>query len=840
MLKKILLSLLVIPVLGGLMYFYFNAKNKNNQRFELFDAIPNSFTWILQINDINKTLKNFSSEETIIDWLAKNPDNLESQLLIDELKKSIKTKGDFFQKIFGQKVAIGFFKKETSSNFVIYAECKLSKSDFFSFIDGNYSQENINTIKVFSTKFARTKIYFAYKNGLLIISKSSELVEKSLANFESTEKWKSNKSFAELWLGLNSNSDAYFIAKSREIGSTFPSYININPFETIGEISSNILVTSVSINEDNINGIGVANVSKSLFFSTLINQSPIELKTMELLPIGVSKLQLFGFSKPEEFSEKFFLDSFYLKTNKVFGASFKNWFLSEKISEIAKLEFRNSRFYVFNKLSNDWIWKPDSAFNTTDSNIYKIDIQNEIFAKSSIEISFDSIKYFSLYKNQIVFAEDKPNLLVYLKSLYENEVLGNKEISDVLKNVNSIKANFLQLEKKKFVLNATANSSEERWKEKNYFSMFSASMNDKVFEYSFLNSNKRKPIIYPDVMFSENCENNTLSNCVLYRDAEKELVVISGKNNVLEAFNLSGELQWKYKISGEILGRLNIVKFKEDKNILVFNTKEKLYFVNSKGQSIKGFPVKFESNSTSEVSILSNPAKEEYRITVPCENNKIYNYDGTGKALVDWNYPKFENKINQKVLGFSENGERYYATIDSENNLVLQGRKGKRINAKDSIFKYQSSLKKIVLDEKSKPVYFELDSTGYIKSFSSNTNKIISVSSGLNGVVDFLPLIQKNQVHFIAKVGSISYLLNDKGKIISKNNDAKNLSETYTSYENYLVWNDSKSNSIIYNNENLQTFSLSSSGSHYIFQLKDETVLMFYISNNKLIGRILN
>ncbi|MFN5627919.1 MAG: hypothetical protein ACK48W_01410 [Bacteroidota bacterium] len=840
MLKRILLSLLVIPVLGGLMYFYFNAKSKNTQRFEVLDAIPNSFTWILQINDVNKTLKNFSGGETIIDWLAKNPDNLESHNLIAQIKRYVQTNNDFFNKIAGQKAAIAFFKEEGNSNFVIYAESKLSKSDFFEWIDGKYNQEESSSLKIYSATVAQTKLFFSYKNGIVILTKSIALLEKSLANFESNEKWKNQKSFKEIWLALNSNADAYLIANSKTISANIPNYIAINPFESVGELSSNFIVNALTINKDFFSGIGVANISDNLFFSALKNQSPIELKSILNLPIGIAKFQLFAFSKPQEFIKNTFLDSSFFYKNSALTKSFNDWFLAENINEIAKVEYRNSNFYVLQKSNDDWSWKPDSSYSTKDSNVFKIKFNSVMFKENSIKYSFDSIHYFSVFKNQIVLAENKSSLLVYLKSLYNEEVLGNKEFSDVLENINSIKANYLILEKNKFVLDDHLRTANQSWTNKKYFSAFSLSMNEKVFEYSFINSNNVNPKVFPDLIFSETSENFPINNCIYYKDSEKEFIVTKGSNNLIEAFDFNGKLIWQYKISGEILGKINIIKFKEDKNILVFNTAEKLYFINSKGQSIKGFPMKFESKATAEISVMSNTLKDEYRITVPCENNKIYNYDGTGKVLFDWNYPIFENSIENKVIAFKENGERFYATTDVKNNFILQSRKGKRVSSSDTIFRYGSSIKKIELGENSKPIYFELDSTGLLKSFCGNKENNYAIETGLNGVGEFLPILQKNQTHFAVKVGSVSYLLNNKGKIVSKNVGSKSLKENYSKTENYLVWNDGKNNLLISGNKVVKSFDLTSPQKHFIVEKVDKQLLMFYSLDKKLVGRILN
>jgi hypothetical protein len=250
--------------------------------------------------------------------------------------------------------------------------------------------------------------------------------------------------------------------------------------------------------------------------------------------------------------------------------------------------------------------------------------------------------------------------------------------------------------------------------------------------------------------------------------------------------------------------------------------------------------MKFESKATAEISVMSNALKDEYRITVPCQNNKIYNYDGTGKVLVDWNYPIFENGIENKVIAFKENGERFYATIDSKNNFILQSRKGKRVNKNDTIFRYSSSIKKIELDENVKPVYFELDSTGLLKSFCGSRENNYSLETGLNGVGEFLPILQKNQTHFAVKVGSVSYLLNNKGKIVSKNVGSQSLKENFSKTENYLVWNDGKNSLLISGNKVLKSYDLTSPEKHFIVEKVDKQLLMFYSLDKKLVGRILN
>lgn len=108
-------------------------------------------------------------------------------------------------------------------------------------------------------------------------------------------------------------------------------------------------------------------------------------------------------------------------------------------------------------------------------------------------------------------------------------------------------------------------------------------------------------------------------------------VVVHGENGELSAYN-NGEEVWKTTIDDKIIGQIQLIDLYYNNNAyILFNTSDKIYLFNMKGELSPGFPVKLEEEITNEVKFYRWLGKSYFLVGLV--NNQVAKFDGKGREL---------------------------------------------------------------------------------------------------------------------------------------------------------------------------------------------------------------
>jgi len=167
---------------------------------------------------------------------------------------------------------------------------------------------------------------------------------------------------------------------------------------------------------------------------------------------------------------------------------------------------------------------------------------------------------------------------------------------------------------------------------------------------------------------------------------------VTGKLYMLDR---NGQLIWKKQFKELPLSRVYITNLKKNNtNYLLFNTKNHIYILGLDGKMADFSPVKLPFTASTAITLIEYSGKNDYRIIIPCENQKIYNYQVSGKPTAGWNNFRTEAKLLEPVeyfrfrdkdimIGTDKNGKVYF--INRKGNQLIRN-KQPFIKAKNSRF----------------------------------------------------------------------------------------------------------------------------------------------------------
>lgn len=254
------------------------------------------------------------------------------------------------------------------------------------------------------------------------------------------------------------------------------------------------------------------------------------------------------------------------------------------------------------------------------------------------------------------------------------------------------------------------------------------------------------------------------------RDSTKKILFFDASDN-LYLLGRNGQLIWKKQIKEPPLSSVFITNLKKDnKYYIVFNTKNHIYIFDLKGEMPDFSPVKLPYPASTAITLIDYQRKNDYRIIIPCKNQKIYSYLINGKPTPGWNnyrteailqkpveYFRFHNK--DVVIATDKNGKVYF--INRQGTLLIKNTQP-FIKAKNSNF--------FIHTNKNKQYLLTTDRKG----------KIIFISE--NGKIDVVTLKLFSENHFFL-TGDFDvdnrddFIFFDEGKVFVYNHDKKKILE---------------------------------------------------------------
>ncbi len=156
--------------------------------------------------------------------------------------------------------------------------------------------------------------------------------------------------------------------------------------------------------------------------------------------------------------------------------------------------------------------------------------------------------------------------------------------------------------------------------------------------------------------------------------------IIQDSTRAIHLISSKGEQLWKYTCDGPIISDVHQIDFyKNSKLQYLFATKNTVYLVDRLGNDVEGFPLKFNGNEISHVSLIDYDNSKNYRILISDPSGELYMYDKMMNNLDGWRPNGFGGKLATKPFHIRVRGRDYIVGLLEKGTVVVKNRRGETI-----------------------------------------------------------------------------------------------------------------------------------------------------------------
>jgi len=637
----------------------FSCNSSDNESISLYNFLPNESSVIININDLNNT-KEILNKNKILPIVFSSTTEISTQLNLLSNKNSVKN-GILSLSSFGKdEIAFTYIRKSNSYD-------SIHENDI---LKNTYLKSEIFLEETYGNEVHKVII-----DEYIISSNKDIILENIIRDFYSKK----------------SNLDSEFnkILTTTDFAEPFNIYTksyNLNSFKKdLSEMSffpkssTSWVAYDFKYSLENLYLTGITKISDSINgkISILKNLGSSRTKTDKVIPNSFSTFLTFVINDSERFIFNF---KDYLKFNDLSteNLNFNSLNIVDEISFVEDQE----KFVILSIVNKEQI---DSYFrleNLDDNyNIKKIDLSEDVnilFRNVDSEISGE---YAVLLGDLLVITKSLSQIKKIINSLNINENLGSNEKYLSFKEQKSDSYSFLWI--------GNNNSIGSKIKNNYYieselypYRSFSGRVNKDIalleFNLSKAEIKTSDEDVYTEffVTFDEEIISdpkwlkNHLNNefDIAFQDSDNYLNYLSNKGN----------LNWRKKLSGKIIGEIKQVDiYKNGRQQMMFRTNEKLYLLDRNGNEVKQLSFPINSNfSNIPISIFDYEKNRNYRFLISVDN-KINMYDSNGKIVSGFKPPIFESKIINNPVHIRINGKDYIVIQLEDGSLKILDRRGR-------------------------------------------------------------------------------------------------------------------------------------------------------------------
>ncbi|MCX6248117.1 MAG: DUF3352 domain-containing protein [Bacteroidetes bacterium] len=247
-------------------------------------------------------------------------------------------------------------------------------------------------------------------------------------------------------------------------------------------------------------------------------------------------------------------------------------------------------------------------------------------------------------------------------------------------------------------------------------------------------------------------------------------VLASDLANHLYLIDSAGNITWKVKLTGKILGLPREIYPKgSDSSCFLFNTESQIYLVRSSGKYVDGFPVKLPARATAGLTLCNLATNKEPRIFIPLSDNKVHAFETDGTLVGNWPGPGMSEGIGQPVQVI-QSGKKEYIFIRGKNgHLLVTDQKGKtlmrsgknlKVSANNLFYVNKTNRKGLFLttDPTGKVLYFQESGRTSEVTFNlfSNSHTFLYEDFNSDGSAEFI-FYDHNRIYFYNRFYKLTY-----------------------------------------------------------------------------------
>ena len=647
--KLFLLALLLV----------YSCNNSDNEFISLYSFLPEDSSVIVNINNLNNTKEILDNNELLPSVLSSTHE-ISAQLNLLSKKKSDKN-GILSLSSFGKdEIAFTYIRK--SNSFDSIQENDLLKNTYLK-------------SEIFLEETDGNEVHKVIIDEYIISSNKDIILENIIRDFYSKKS--------------NLNSEFIKILNTTDFDEPFNIFTksyNLNSFKKdLSEMSffpkSNTSWVAYDFKNslENLYLTGITRISDSINgkISILKNLGSSRTKTDKVIPNSFSTFLTFVINDSQRFIFNF---KDYLKFNDLSteNLNFNSLNIVDEISFVEDQE----KFVILSLVNKEQI---DSYFrleNFDDNyNIKKIDLSEDInilFRNVDSEISG---KYAVLLGDLLVITKSLSQIKKIINSQNINDNLGSNEKYLSFKEQKSDNYSFLWIGNNNSIDSKIINDYNIDSEVYPYRS-FSGRVNKNIALLEFNLSKAEIKTSDEDVYteFFVTFDQEIISDPKwLKNHLNNEFdIAFQDSDNYLNYLTNKGNLNWKKKLSGKIIGDIRQVDiYKNGRQQMMFRTNEKLYLLDRNGNEVKQLSFPINSNfSNIPISIFDYEKNRNYRFLISIDN-KINMYDSNGKIVSGFRPPIFESKIINNPVHIRINGKDYIVVQLEDGTLKILDRRGR-------------------------------------------------------------------------------------------------------------------------------------------------------------------
>lgn len=730
-------SLFIIMLIAG--YFFYEYLNKPLLSPE--SSIPPGFSIMLETHNLRDTWTKLKSDNRIVASLA-NLEGIARKIdriaRLDTLLQSDPALSDVFS--------------ENISCFAIYTDADSAATSLFvsgmpdpakvrllnSFIIKHFENEIIDRDYFYSGKQCRLKqftgaspYYFVISKGIFIGSGKVELVLKAMIQQATGKSVMDRPDLHKLRLSAGKNVDANIFVDYPELGNLsgvlLPAAEGLGPFidHFAGASGLDLLIRP---QEFLINGFTAISDTGD-FLQRFRGQPPSLMTCTSMIPYNAVEILRLGIDtvlSPDLHSNE--------------ASALNEYFRLFSGNEASAIELPagakgHPRHYVLLKVKKNSN-APDALSKLAEvrsgispggrnyAKLYSGPVLNYYFGNYPYQITDN---YYTNIGEYLLFANSPENLDIFLRYQETGRTLSKdpafSELSESFKDVSNVfyyrnlsnSLALLSASMPSWVANLLLQHKQDLHGIQALATQFS-SFND-LFYTTFLINYKEKDEKNEIAVWESPV--NTLINaqpCIVEENGPEIFnILVFDSANTLYKINQHGKILWTRQIPGKIYGSIYSLRLPEnDTRNYIFNTRGRLYLINEDGQDAGQFPIALNEPANSGLSVFDFDGKKDYRILFGGIDNKIYNYDRSGKAVKGWKYPVTLAGLSVPPQYIVYKGKDYLIFTDQNGKVLITDRRGRERVSIPSSFTTGKHPAYYVNETNSKGIFLTTDKQGHL------------------------------------------------------------------------------------------------------------------------------
>ena len=788
MVKRIIIAVLILGAIGAGAAWYLMNRQEAMQLSNPAQAIPKDAALILRFPDFRATLSHFSETQYSHRLLElSNIKNIEHWgMRLDSLLDADPQMAN----IFGDApwyVSYHFPEDKTSIPFYCHQlnsqpgpeQMKMFLDELFG-SSATYSQHVLGDQIVYKAVFEEPfdMVQFCMMNGVLMISENDGLLSAAIDQLNNKSGLTETENFQDMLKVQGEHVDLNLFMPFDQTDDLMRPILKKNSMAIKQALGSIALQSQLDINFKEagvmFNGFTFVEDSTDMMLNLLKGQEPQHLKAASILPAnlvylhytGISDVDAFRRNQAEVRSARGILDSIAQHLDDLSENAeedFYSWLGSgfgTSITAPRGNQFKEQTYFIVNTKSEEdalvGIQKMDETLGLNEAEssaingieIHETKMPSMLPALISAEPGVAEMTHFAIVDDHVIFGHGEAALRAYLRYIIaDKELSKDLSYSTFTEHLGS-RSNLFIYSKilpalpvlQKHLSYQTQGKMEgtEDWLGEFGSFGLQLSTNGQAFYTNAYLSYGSETI--DDASSGRNCQLDTLAQTAPvfvtnhYND-ELEVMVQDAKNQ-LYLFNLAGKELWKRQLDGPIRSEIHEVDaFKNRKFQFLFNTDDKIYLVDRKGNDVDGFPIELKAKAITPLCVANYDNKRDYRLVITCENNRIYNYSINGKVTRGWNHNKATDPTTMAFKHFSVSGKDYFVTAESNGKTHLLDRRGKnRVKVGKRIPSFSNNNFQIVKGKNaSSSAVFCTDTSGVLYRISLSgkvsSHKLASMSS---------------------------------------------------------------------------------------------------------------